>query len=85
MTVVPALRAKPEGTLRKRSRFARVLSYTALALGSLVVLLPFLWMLRAVAEPNDVLYAIDGGSTICPTSFSLDHIRQVRSGGIPPF
>jgi multiple sugar transport system permease protein len=87
MTVVPALRVKPEGSgsLRKRSTFARVLSYTALALGSLLVLLPFLWMLRAVAEPNDVLYATDGSSTIWPTSFTLDHLRQVWNGGITPF
>ena len=58
--------------------------YLALVLGALVILAPFLWMLRTVLTPNDVLYSTEGNSFI-PSRLSLENVREALSNGVLPF
>jgi multiple sugar transport system permease protein len=61
-----------------------LVTYVLLTLGALVILGPFLWMVRSVITPNEVLYSRGGGGVI-PRHFTLDHIKGAFTEGIQPF
>jgi multiple sugar transport system permease protein len=67
-------------TVRTRRLATRTGLYLLLGLGALVVLLPFLWMLRTVVLPNSVLYKPGASGSIFPHTFTLEHLRNVWSG-----
>ncbi|HEY0618303.1 MAG TPA: carbohydrate ABC transporter permease [Kribbella sp.] len=69
---------------RTGSALLKVGSYIALTIGAVAILAPFLWMLRTVLTPNDVLYSPDGGGII-PRQLSLENIRAALTDGIQPF
>jgi ABC-type glycerol-3-phosphate transport system permease component len=62
----------------------RLATYVLLTLGALVILGPFLWMVRSVITPSEVLYSRGGGGVI-PRDFTLDHIKGAFTEGIQPF
>lgn len=66
-------------------RVARVLVYTLLVLGALVVLLPFFWMLRAVLAPNSEIYASGSDLGWLPGAVTSEHLRNVWGQGVTPF
>jgi multiple sugar transport system permease protein len=62
----------------------KLATYAVLLLGALVILGPFLWMVRSVVTPSDVLYSREG-SGIIPREFTFEHIRSALTEGVQPF
>ncbi|ABL79593.1 carbohydrate ABC transporter membrane protein 2, CUT1 family [Nocardioides sp. JS614] len=67
-----------------RTWLSKAVTYVLLTLGAVVILGPFLWMVRSVITPNSVLYSRGGGGVI-PRHFTLDHITGAFTEGIQPF
>lgn len=67
-----------------RSLLTKMASYLVLTLGALAILAPFLWMLRTVLTPRDVLYSAEG-SAILPKELSLDNVLSALTEGALPF
>jgi multiple sugar transport system permease protein len=74
----------PSGSAAGDGRLGKVVTYALLSLGALVILGPFLWMVRSVVTPNEVLYS-DSGGGIIPRQFTLDHIKNAFTDGVQPF
>jgi ABC-type glycerol-3-phosphate transport system permease component len=68
-----------------RRSMPKVLTYLFLVLGSIVVLAPFLWMLRAVVAPNSVIYQSGKQLGIIPHALTLEHLHNVWNQGVTPF
>lgn len=77
--------AQPVLAGRSRSLASKALSYLVLAIGAVVVLGPFVWMLRSVVTPNQVLYSAEFNTTLLPRVVSLENIRAAFSQGVQPF
>lgn len=67
------------------SLLSRILIYLLLILGAAAVLLPFLWMLRAVLAPNSEIYKSGNELGWIPGAVTLDHLQNVWSQGVTPF
>jgi multiple sugar transport system permease protein len=74
----------PPGGAADDGWLGKVVTYALLSLGALVILGPFLWMVRSVVTPNEVLYS-DSGGGIIPRQFTLDHIKDAFTAGVQPF
>ncbi|MCW2850348.1 MAG: carbohydrate transporter rane protein 2, family [Nocardioides sp.] len=74
----------PPGGAADDGWLGKVVTYALLSLGALVILGPFLWMVRSVVTPNEVLYS-DSGGGIIPRQFTLDHIKDAFTDGVQPF
>lgn len=70
---------------KRRITASRVASYGVLVLGALAVIGPFLWLLRTVVTPNELIYSAEFGSRLIPSRFSLEHIRAALTQGVQPF
>lgn len=82
--IVPAARSGKFHT--RRSLAGRHLaSYIVLLVGAAAVLGPFLWMIRSVLTPNDILYSAESTSRLIPPRLSLENVLAVFSDGVLPF
>ncbi len=83
-TEVTPVRRAPAGK-RRGARFyvGRTLTYFLLVVGGLVILAPFLWLLRSVFTPDDILYSQN--ADIIPERFTFDQIKAAFTQGILPF
>lgn len=64
----------------ERGPLGKAIVYALLILGALVILLPFLWMMRTVVTPNSSLYKTGSGFPVLPSHYTLDHFSKVWSG-----
>lgn len=74
----------PRPTAVRRS-MSKLVVYTLLIAGALLVLAPFLWMLRAVIAPNSEIYKSGTELGLIPDSATLNHLKNVWSQGVTPF